>query len=62
LYFNLPFSPIIRERIEPQKIFPIGTNSEASSIQAMLEAFEEKQSTVRQANVIIMKVENEDKD
>lgn len=28
----------------------------------MLEAFEEKQSSVRQANVIIMRVEGEEKD
>lgn len=61
LYFNLPYNPIVKERIEPVKIYPKGSGG-GQSIQQMLEAFEDKQHQVRQANVIILKVENEDKD
>lgn len=60
LYFNLPFEQIIQQKIQPIKI--AGRNTENNTIQAMLEAFEDKQNSVRQANVILMKVEeNEDK-
>eukprot|EP00347_Sterkiella_histriomuscorum_P006480 403352607 len=64
LYFNLPYNPIIKERIEPVKIFPPQTksNQDSHSIQAMIEAFEDKQNVVRQANIILMRVESEDKD
>lgn len=47
LYFNLPYNPIIKERIEPVKIFPLKSNQDSHSIQAMLEAFEDKQNLVR---------------
>ena len=56
----------MKEAIEPIKIFPLNTNSEENTIQAMLETFEQKQisvpSALNQANVIIMKVESEEKD
>ena len=57
----MPYHPIIKERIEPRKIYPKTSNG-AQSIQQMLEAFEDKQHQLRQANLIILKVENEDKD
>lgn len=62
LYFNMPFNPIVREKIMPVRIFPVGPNPDVNTIQAMLEAFEDKQNVMRQANVILMKVESEDKD
>jgi hypothetical protein len=31
LYFNLPFNPIVKERIEPVKIYPKGSNSGGGS-------------------------------
>ena len=36
--------------------------ADGNTIQAMLEAFEDKQNVMRQANIILMKVESEDKD
>jgi hypothetical protein len=66
LYFNLPYNPIIKERIQPVRIYPKlnsgGVGGSERGIQDMLEAFEAKQNQVRQANVIIMKVEADDKD
>ena len=44
LYFNLPFHPIIKERLQPVKIFPLSLAPEANTIQVMLEAFENKQN------------------
>lgn len=61
LYFNLPFSTIIKDRIMPIKIFP-KSNSDDTSIQTLLEEFEDKQNTTRQANIILMKVDSEEKD
>ena len=64
MYFNLPYNPIIKDKIEPVKIYPKGNNmgNGGNSIQTMREAFEDTQNQVRQANVIIMKVESDDKD
>jgi ASC-1-like (ASCH) protein len=66
LYFNLPYNPIIKERIQPVRIYPKMNSANIGGgergIQDMLEAFETKQNQVRQANVIIMKVEADDKD
>lgn len=45
----------------PIKIFP-KSNSEDTSIQTLLEEFEDKQNTTRQANIILMKVDSEEKD
>lgn len=55
LYFNLPFYNYSEPAI-PKKIFPV---SEDYSIKAMLEAFEKKGLTLRQPNVIIMKVDKD---
>jgi len=45
------------------KIYPKGNLGQGGhSIQTMLEAFEDKQNLVRQANVIILKVESDEKD
>lgn len=41
LYFNLPYNPIIKEKIEPVRIFPVN-GQDGTTIQAMLEAFEDK--------------------
>lgn len=55
LYFNLPLYNYGDIAI-PKKIFPV---SEDYSIKAMLEAFEKKGLTLRQPNVIVMKVDKD---
>jgi hypothetical protein len=46
LYFNLPYNPIIKERIQPVRIYPKGNSGNIGGgergIQDMLEAFEAK--------------------
>jgi len=32
LYFNLPYNPLIKERIEPRKIYPKNNSTSAQSI------------------------------